>query len=224
MLGFSIATGFVALLTFIFSFLGTIFCAALTGMMLGATRCRIWKSALCSLMFPGVLFTMMYASKSELPPGRLTILAGLCLVAFWLTYPGARALISFEDKTRQTVVAGRAGAVPMPDSRANFDGNGGAETLVETGGLLSLEQLQGSWSCQSNGSAAEATMKRMEIAKDKLTLELRAADGHLTFTATAQVRVDPHDATILVHAGRNGRLDKADREVLVGDSWSGGEI
>ena len=200
-LGLSVAVGFLALLTFIFSFLGTIFCAGLTGMMLGAAKCRIWKSFLCSLVFPSVLITLMLVSRSELPPSRLVLLAGLSNLSFWLTFAGAAALIAFEARGRN---AGAAAAVDPTLSQQSLAAVGGNEPHgggAVTHGELTLEQLQGVWSCRPSAASTETFVKTMEIIEDKLTLQFRTADAQV-LTSAADIRIENRKPPALVlHSG-----------------------
>ena len=58
----SLVALFVALLTIVFSFLGTLFCAALGGMMMGATRASLKMSLPFSLLCPGLLLAILRLS------------------------------------------------------------------------------------------------------------------------------------------------------------------
>ena len=53
----------VVLLSFLFTFLGTITCAVLIGMMMGAFKGAKWFSVSVSLVFPGVIFGMARGAK-----------------------------------------------------------------------------------------------------------------------------------------------------------------
>ncbi len=196
--GFAVAAGFVGLLTFIFSFLGTIFCAALTGMMLGATRCRIWKSFLCSLSFPGILLAVMRLAKSELPVPRLVLLSVLCLLAFWLTYPGAAALMALENKTKQRVGAGSVATVPPVQESRTSSTDEAARTVAPE---LTIEQLQGLWAWESGQSVSTTPSKTLEFAENRITLTVCGADGRVSRTATAQIRIEGRRSVSLVRPG-----------------------
>src|SRR5260370_35897434 len=86
LLGAAAIALFVSLLTFIFSFLGTIFCAALAGMMLGAFKNLRWQSVPFSFLFPAVIVTVLRVSKAELAANQVLVLALSAFGAFWLTY------------------------------------------------------------------------------------------------------------------------------------------
>ena len=72
----------VALLTVLFSFLGTISCAALLGMMFSSIRQGKWKVIGISLVFPVVSFTL----SRSLGPEKNLLLASLCFGVFWCCY------------------------------------------------------------------------------------------------------------------------------------------
>ena len=76
----------VILLSLLFTFLGTITCAALAGMMLGAFKGAKWFSVSVSLVFPVVIFGMARGAKVELAPQQITLLAALCFGTYWVTY------------------------------------------------------------------------------------------------------------------------------------------
>jgi len=70
LLGAAAIAFFVGLLTFIFSFLGTIFCAALVGMMLGAFKDLRWQSVSFSFLLPAVLVAVLRVTRAELTGNR----------------------------------------------------------------------------------------------------------------------------------------------------------
>src|SRR5215472_1145713 len=93
-----IITFFVVLLTLIFSFLGTIICAALAGMMLGAAKLPRWQVAAASLLFPSVIFGVLRTTGADLPLQKILMLSGMCLGTFWLIYLVVSMMISYERK------------------------------------------------------------------------------------------------------------------------------
>src|SRR5581483_4112244 len=101
-----IVLAFVALLTVIFSFLGTLFCAALGGMMMGATRASKRFALIFSLLCSGVLLGVLRSQRTELAAKQVTILAMLCLAAFWFLYVVSLSLVAFEKNADR--VAGQA--------------------------------------------------------------------------------------------------------------------
>src|SRR5437660_3801527 len=82
----SMVAAFVALLTIIFSFLGTLFCTALAGMMMGTTKASPKLSIPFSVLCPGILLAILRVQKSELAQRQITFLVIISLVAFWAIY------------------------------------------------------------------------------------------------------------------------------------------
>ena len=77
---------FVVLLSAIFTFLGTITCAVLAGMMTGAVKGAKWFSVSVSLVFPAVIFGMVRSASVELTQQQVILLGALCFGAFWVTH------------------------------------------------------------------------------------------------------------------------------------------
>src|SRR5579859_5714182 len=100
----SIVLVFVTLLTIIFSFLGTLFCAAIGGMMMGATKAAKKLSIAFSALCPGVLLATMRSQKTELPQNQVIVLAVLCLAAFWMLYLMSLCLVAYEKKDESAKV------------------------------------------------------------------------------------------------------------------------
>jgi len=132
---------FIALLTIIFSFLGTLFCAALGGMMMGATRASKALALAFSLLCPGVLLGTMSAQRTELGQNQITVLAGLCLALFWGLYLVSRFLVAFE-KTAGTTGSQTGALQPTP----RLGSTNVTEPMdVATVTPLKLEDLHGQW-------------------------------------------------------------------------------
>lgn len=203
--GLVVAAVFVVLLSFTFSFLGTIFCAALAGMMLGALRTHKWLSIPVSLLFPLVIFTLLKGMKSELAERQVLLVALACFSIFWLTYGVAAALFFFERKGPPS--AGRPAQI-RPVCAARTEGEsvaqgataGAAEVLNHNGGL-SLEMLQGTWSPETS-APAQARNWRMSIQKEELTLSAVDASGHVRSLASARLKLCAADSrpTLLISA------------------------
>ncbi len=108
--GWCVIASFVLLLTFIFSFLGSLFCSVLAGMMLGAMKPHRWYSVPISLLFPMAIFLVLRAMKVELAERQINLVSLLCLGAFWLAFLLAAVLVSAEQKARSARVAGERAA------------------------------------------------------------------------------------------------------------------
>ena len=195
--GLVIAALFVVLLSFTFSFLGTIFCAALAGMMLGALRTHKWQSIPVSLLFPLVIFTLLKGMKTELVERQILLVALACFSVFWLTYGLAATLFFFERKGQpsagcpsqsRSVSAARPGGGPAPE-RASA---GGAE-VPKRNGRLSLEMLQGDWSPEA-GNPAQFQNRRISIQQEKLTLSVADSSGKVRILGSAQLKLRTADS------------------------------
>jgi hypothetical protein len=181
---------FVVLLTTIFSFLGTIICAVLAGMMMGAAKHRRWQAIPVAVVFPAVIFTMLRSTKAELLGRQVMVLSLLCFGAFWLTYVVTSLLLVFEAKKPATP-DGREGA---PNERLAAKptslGERPQESLtaqVERG--LALADLQGEWSQPSATHNGDGVERTMEIKGDKVLLTARHADGRVRRVAEGQLIV-----------------------------------
>jgi hypothetical protein len=168
---------FVVLLTLIFSFLGTIICAALAGMMLGAAKLHRWKVVAISLVFPTVIFVVLRAQGADLPERQVLMLSGLCLGTFWLIHAVVAMLIHFERKPHPSAAKG-------PRTRHQVPG-------VATGnGHFSLQALQGKWLLESSRFSAPGRRKVLEIREEHLSLRIPKTTGEVLFEATVRLNVD----------------------------------
>jgi len=162
-----VITFFVVLLTLIFSFLGTIICAALAGMMLGAAKPARWLVGLASLLFPSVIFGVLRTTGADLPWQKVLLLAGMCLGTFWLIYLVVSMMIFYEGK------AGAAGG----------HGAKRSASALRRNGRLSLEALQGKWRLEPSLIARVESRKVLEIQKENLLLRMHGPTGELRFHA-----------------------------------------
>ncbi len=192
----SMVAGFVALLTIIFSFLGALFCAALGGMMMGATKASRRLSLCYSLICPGVLFGVMRSQKTELADRQITALLLICLAAFWVLYFISAALMAQEQKSASSngklapsarselrSAAARLEAVPTEPTAIANNGNGNGK-LVE----LRPEALEGQWRsdiCDQNGRAHQ---RILEIKDGAAVLSTLDAEGHLHACAKGRLQ------------------------------------
>ncbi len=182
--GWSLAVFFVTLLSFIFSFLGTIFCAVLAGMMLGATRQARVLALPTSVIFPGVIFALLRGTKADLTSGQEVGLAVACFGAFWLTFGVAAALASSERKGAESRVSGTVIASVKASTQP-------AGTVPRAAGS-SLADLQGRW-LEEVPSTVPAARKVLEIKRGQLELSLVGGDGQPRLLAKGEVRLDRLD-------------------------------
>jgi hypothetical protein len=163
----------VILLSVIFTFLGTITCAVLVGMMMGAMRGARWFAVLVSLVFPAVILGMVRTTRMELTPQQIMVLGTLCFGTFWGTYLVSAFLFFCEQKERKSV------RLPTPASQPERAGQG--EQAAKPGesvapvGESCLEQLQGNWVWEA--SSAGESMDRRIIQIKEARLELKAVDA-----------------------------------------------
>lgn len=180
----SVIVFFVALLTFIFSFLGTIICAVVAGMMMGAARPSTGRALPVALIFPAVIFTLLRSLKSELEARQIGILALVCFAAFWLSYLLC-ALVLYSE--RRTPAPAR-GPTLCPPRAGGADEAGDAGTRsLERPAELTLDQLQGRWRRET---PADALPMLMEITRDRLVLHTPDATGRLAVVAQGNLRLD----------------------------------
>lgn len=159
-----VITFFVVLLTLIFSFLGTIICAALAGMMLGAARLSRWLVTAASLLFPSVIFCVLRTTGADLPLQKILMLSGMCLATFWLIYLVVSMMIFYERKAG--AAAGNAAKRP-----------------VRRNGHLSLEALQGKWRPEPSLIPRVESRRVLEIQKESLLLRMPGPTGELRLQA-----------------------------------------
>jgi hypothetical protein len=184
---------FVVLLSCLFTFLGTITCAVLVGMMMGAFKGEKWFSVSISLVFPAVIVGMVRGARVELTQQQVILLAALCFGTFWVTYLVSAVVLFCEQReaksstsfalTAQERSAPRGAAVVAIDDASAIKPLDSAATARESG----LEQLQGNWVRDASTAGAALCKKVIQIRESKL--ELRAIDnsGHVTLLASGEV-------------------------------------
>lgn len=160
----------VVLLTLLFSFLGTITCAVLTGMMTGAARRWRWQDVVVSLVFPAIVFTHLQLSKGELQIAQQILLALLCLAAFWLTYL-VTALLMFVERRAEPAAQENSPSPQATETSAAALANG--NVVVELG----MQELQGTWSCEIIDRAGHVHFKVIEITDNRFALRITNSDG-----------------------------------------------
>lgn len=180
----------VVLLSLLFTFLGTITCAVLAGMMMGAFKGAKCFSVSVSLVFPAVIFGMARGAKVELSPHQITLLAVLCFGTFWVTYV-VSAFVFFHEQKGKKPARRQVSELP-PEASAQ---SGPVAATDHAPAELCLGQLQGSWVCEPS-SPGEALCKKVLQIKDA-RLELRAIDasGHITLLAAGDVTLQRMQAS-----------------------------
>ena len=171
----------VILLSFIFTLLGTITCAVLAGMMLGAVKGPRWFSVSVSLVFPGVIFGMVRSAKMELTQQQVILLGALCFSAFWVTYL-VSAFVFFCEQKERKVLRSPAPA-PQPETLAAAGPLGSTVPLAES----CLKQLQGNWVCAASSAGEPLYQKIIQIKEAKLELKAVDASGRMSLLARGDV-------------------------------------
>jgi hypothetical protein len=184
---------FVVLLSLLFTFLGTITCAVLIGMMMGAFKGAKWFSVSVSLVFPAVIFGMARGAKVELTPQQIALLAVLCFGTFWVTYLVSAFVFFCEQKDK------KAARSPAPAPQAETLAQSGQVTAIsrtaaaealgstEPGRESCLDQLQGDWVCEASGTGNSLCKRIIQIKESKLELKAVDASGRTTLLATGDV-------------------------------------
>lgn len=188
---------FSALLTFIFSFLGTIFCAVLAGMMIGAARKARWQALPLSLIFPAVLFCLLRFSRAEIPLRQLWLLAVVCFISFWATALVACLLVSFEQKQAAAPKAAPAPGVRAVPVAAPARGNGHV-------GHLTLKDLEGRWTCTRPATDQGSAEKLLVIDHEHMTVRITGERGQLDLAADAVLRLENAGAVNTLVVSANG--------------------
>jgi len=183
---------FIVLLTMVFSFLGTIICAALAGMMMGATKPSRWLSVASSLVFPAVIGTVLEISKSELTGRQIGLVSFLCFGAFWLTYCMAAWVMVFE---RHQKASGAPTPGPAPAlTRANIASDtmpaAAAPVLTEAVAGLQWAELQGEWACERCGADGQPRRWVIEIKGGKLVLRSLDSSGRVCACTQASLKLE----------------------------------
>jgi hypothetical protein len=184
---------FVVLLSLLFTFLGTITCAVLAGMMMGAFKGAKWFSVSVSLVFPGVIFGMARGARVELTPQQIALLAVLCFGTFWVTYLVSAFVFFCEQKDRKSARS----PAPAPQDETLAQGAQVAATSAtmaadvlgsaEPGKESCFDQLQGDWVCEASGTGNSLCKKVIQIKESKLELKTVDASGRTTLLATGDV-------------------------------------
>lgn len=172
---------FVALVTFMFSFLGTILCAALFGMMVGFSKKWKWQFVLISLLFPALLLASLYFSNSESVmslKGSLG-LAAVCFATFWATYLATCGLFLLEGGTHTCSAAAGEGRRELRNRRE-------PEPSWHD---LHIEELQGAWQQEIAPTSGQTTRKVIEVNDNELTMSLVGEDGEMRILAKGELQI-----------------------------------
>jgi len=156
----------VGLLTLLFSLLGTISCAVIIGVMMGASRRWRWQSIPISITFPAVIVALSRVSKTELDWPHTIKMASLCFGVFWATHVATFLLMFFERQPES------------PTSNKSPPAASSAEQVKqEAVAGCSLEDLRGTWICETTARDGERQEKILTISEDEFSVSQKTPDG-----------------------------------------------
>ncbi len=180
-------TFFVGLVSFTFTFLGTITCAVLVGMMLGAFKGAKWFSVLVSLVFPAMMFGITRSPGSELTPRQIGLLVLVCFGAFWVTWAVSAFVFFCEQKgvrsPHSAAETPQLEAVAQGGLTAAFEPPIAATPAAEP----SLAQLQGNWVWEAASATGKQSRKVIQIREANLELKTIDVTGRITLLAKGEV-------------------------------------
>ena len=199
-LGFLLVSS-VTLITFVFSFLGTILCGAVVGMMAGSSRRWRWSFLPVSLVFPGAMIASLQVSKSELAGRESVWLPVVCFGIFWITYLLTLALLHFEKPgeplSAQAAPRQAQGAIPAaPEKGADetADGRHIEDAAPATAGgpppEPAWEELQGTWTSETTGPDGCLCRKVFEVTRANLVLSRLDLDGQVRLLCRGAAKLE----------------------------------
>ena len=170
---------FASLVTFTFSFLGTILCAAIIGMMVGFSKKWKWQFILVSLLFPGLLLLSIYfvKSKSVMSHHASIELAAVCFGTFWITVLATRGLFWLEGETH------------VPSAATLEPGRQQQSHAKPEWHDLQIEELQGAWLQDIPLPNGQAERKVIEVNQNELTMSLVGQHGETRVLARGVLQV-----------------------------------
>jgi hypothetical protein len=184
-----------ALLSLVFNFLGTILCASLTGMMMGASKRSRWPALPVSGIFPTVIFILLRATRTEMPDSQVWIVSLLCFGTFWLLYGATVLVVVYERAQKAAAISpepqpgGHGGHARLDKCPARLPASAN-EAQPQTLEGLCLGLLQGKWSCVANGHPGACQNKVMLIEQEHLALSFDDPQGRGTLLLKGAVRVE----------------------------------
>ena len=192
--------GFVILVTTIFSFVGTISCCVLIGMMMGSLRDSRGTAIPVSLIFPMVTIALLQYPAPAVSLQKATSLAALCFAVFWAMYWLTRGLMLLEStgkpSSRRTTrssasqaaeatsgvherhAGGISGTPGLADAVQGRDGNQD----------VALTKLQGKWVSLTSRGQENSYEEVLEFNQETFQLEWTDARGRFQAGWAGSVR------------------------------------
>jgi hypothetical protein len=189
--------GVVTLLTLLFSFLGTITCAALAGLMFGMSKKKSWRWSFVSLVFPAVIGAFFYFGKTNMPPQQSILLSLICFGAYWVTFLLTAAAPYLEQNSASSPVertaltaTSQSKSLAVPHSESRITSPATVSEKARISKLPNLEELQGMWSREATAGERSQCRKTIEVTRNQLTLRILGPDGDVRFVCQGQVRLE----------------------------------
>lgn len=179
----------VALVTFVFSFLGTILAAALVGMMVGFARQWRWQFVLISLAFPAALIASMQFSRSAVSLRETLSLSSVGFGTFWVTCILTRGLAWLERQSAPASPSEAANPSPAPTTNRRPEAIA-AEATPAVARDAALTELQGTWLCESTAPDGKPCKKVIEVNQQELALRLVDRAGKVRVLARGDLAVE----------------------------------
>jgi hypothetical protein len=175
-----------ALLTMLFSILGTVSVSAVVGMAMGASRRWKWNLIPISIIFPMVGLMLGQAAKADLTIQQRLSMAALCFGLFWATYLLTLVLLRLEkNNTAQSVDPLSKGDLR---SAVNSTVIAGAQSTPKP--LLHLDDLQGTWLCEAICPNGEFQKRTINISENQFVLSTVNSTGGLEKIAQGEIEVN----------------------------------
>ena len=164
-----------------FSFLGTILCAVMFGMMVGFSKKWKWQFILISLLFPAALMASLHvsSSKSALSLPESIRLASVCFGTFWATYLATRGLFLLEGGHEEP------SAAALEARRLKTARRQAAESWHD----LDIGELQGAWSQEITLPAGRTARKVIKVDDHELTMCIIGENGEAQILAKGEVQL-----------------------------------
>jgi len=190
----------VGLLTLLFSLLGTISCAVIVGVMMGASRRWRWQTLPISIVFPAVIVTLSRVSKTELDWRQTMQMALLCFGVFWATHLVTYLLMFLERPPEN----------PAPNNSRTTT-SASEPTKPAKVAQCCFEDLRGKWHCETTAPDGQTQERIMTIGENEFSLSQKTPDGQRRLIAQGKVEwVGTRQPKALVIHGSEGDVESKD--------------
>lgn len=199
-------TAVVAVLTFLFNLVGTLCVSIIAGMMAGASRRFNGQIIAVSLVPPIVALALGYVTKVEFDLRQWLSVAGICLGSFWGTWTATYLLMFLEKKSEPATspLTSRDSTTGQEFRTSHKEPNESPGEKSPTGGLepagaekyLKLEDLQGTWLCQTDRTNESPRKRIFVVTQDKFSLSILNSSGDTHLVAHGEVAVRKVDGKL----------------------------